>query len=360
MAVAHIGVTTIFLYCRIIDQQWVPAILGIRRGMARVGARTGTLGVAHRWRLRHERSLRVLAYHRIVDPASAFDANNVSATPEAFDRQMALVKQHYNVITLAELNEALRGAALPPRPLLITFDDGYADNCLNALPILQRHGLTAVFHVVTSTIGQRSLFWFDRAACLVQRQPAGTPLSLPGFTDPVDTSTEHRTAALLGFLKRQTNAERCRHMARIDDALASSMPDADTLAPHLPMDWDQIRMLLAAGMAIGSHSHSHPILSKLPDRCSIARELCESKIRIERHTGERCTAVSYPEGLAYALDERVYCAARQAGFSAGFTSIRGVNGWPLAQPLALRRIQIHHSMDASVAEAAIAFPEWVD
>jgi len=129
--------------------------MGKRQRLTQVMLKTGC------WRLLDlfwgPQRLTVLGYHRICDPAApGFSGlvSNVSATPAMFARQMDYVKQRFNVIRLDALRACVvDGAALPSRPLLITFDDGYLDNYTHAFPILRERGLAAVLCVVSRWLG---------------------------------------------------------------------------------------------------------------------------------------------------------------------------------------------------------------
>src|SRR5262249_6155724 len=118
------------------------------------------------------RSLTVVTYHRINRPASVagFDPDLVDATPEAFETHMRFFKAHFSCVTIDAVVQAVEGgAALPPNPLLVTFDDGYLDNYEHALPVLQRTGMRAVFFVSTDFMRRRKLFWWDRIWMTIRR-----------------------------------------------------------------------------------------------------------------------------------------------------------------------------------------------
>jgi peptidoglycan/xylan/chitin deacetylase (PgdA/CDA1 family) len=104
-------------------------------------------------------SLRVLMYHKVNDQRG----NSLSVPISLFDEQMAFLKAHYRVISADELLGHVAGSApLPPRAVLITFDDGYRDVLTHAYPILKRYGHPAVLFVSTDFIGGTSRFAHDR------------------------------------------------------------------------------------------------------------------------------------------------------------------------------------------------------
>jgi len=103
------------------------------------------------WMILPSRGVPVLTYHHIGDSPEWY---YLSAAD--FDRQMAFIKKEgYTAISVVELTAALAGSRpLPPKPIVITFDDGYEDNWTVATPILEKHGLRATFFVVTGKIGK--------------------------------------------------------------------------------------------------------------------------------------------------------------------------------------------------------------
>lgn len=102
----------------------------------------------------------VLNYHRVSD----IDGNALIVTVGEFDAQMKwLADEGYEAITADELADFLeRGTKLPRKPVLITFDDGYADNYENAFPILQKYGHKALVFLITDYIGMNGyLSWSE-------------------------------------------------------------------------------------------------------------------------------------------------------------------------------------------------------
>jgi peptidoglycan/xylan/chitin deacetylase (PgdA/CDA1 family) len=98
----------------------------------------------------------ILMYHYISDPPSNADAirRDLSVGPARFEAHLAYLRQAgYHTITMRQLSYALSGQAiLPPKPILLTFDDGYRDHYENAFPLLQKYGDTGVFFIFTQPI----------------------------------------------------------------------------------------------------------------------------------------------------------------------------------------------------------------
>jgi len=106
------------------------------------------------------RTLRVpiLMYHYLSAPPPGANIyrRDLSVSPEQFDAQLRYLKQHgYHTVSLRDLLYALnRGWDLPDKPIILTFDDGYADNYTNAFPILRKYGFTATFFVLTRFVDE--------------------------------------------------------------------------------------------------------------------------------------------------------------------------------------------------------------
>ena len=97
----------------------------------------------------------ILFYHRVAEPAGTFLHNGMTVTPQHFERQMAYLAAHgYHTVSFTQWYAHLQsGASLPVKPVIITFDDGYQDVYVHAMPILQKYGFTATLFVVTGDVG---------------------------------------------------------------------------------------------------------------------------------------------------------------------------------------------------------------
>lgn len=203
--------------------------------------------------------LTTLIFHRVLPRPDPL----LPDTPDVatFDWQMALVARHFNVLPLADAGRMLQQGRLPARAACITFDDGYADNFTEALPILHRHGLPATFFVATGYLDGGRMF-NDTLIELVRRLPEGRcALSALGLGDVELCSTADRRALigrLIGHFKYQPLDERREAVDALARRFALELPD------DLMMSSDQLRALHRAdGVEIGGHTRNHPILTRL-------------------------------------------------------------------------------------------------
>ncbi|MGP2437442.1 polysaccharide deacetylase family protein [Streptomyces sp. JW3] len=216
----------------------------------------------------------ILMYHAVAaEPNDATRALSVS--PAAFAEQMAVVADLGRTpVTTAELAAAWRtGRPLPARPLLITFDDGYAGVHRHALPVLAGHGFPATLFVSTG--------W---------------------LRGPYDTGG----------------------------------------APDTMLDWGQVRELVAAGVEIGGHSHTHPQLDQVHTG-DLRHELIHCKEIITDQLGAAPVSFAYPYGYS---DRRVRTAVRETGYAqalaVGNALARRAQG-----PYALRRVTVRRTTGAA-------------
>jgi hypothetical protein len=137
----------------------------------------------------HGGRLPVMIFHRVLpEPDSLFPGE-----PDAtrFDAQLPLLKRWFNILPLPDAIRGLREERLPPRPLTLTFDDGYADNCTVALSILQRHELRAAFFIATDYLDGGRM-WNDTVIEAVRgcSKPVLDLATLKLGVHPIGTSTE--------------------------------------------------------------------------------------------------------------------------------------------------------------------------
>jgi peptidoglycan/xylan/chitin deacetylase (PgdA/CDA1 family) len=326
-------------------------------------------GAARALRPLHTRwsdSLTVLAYHRVLpvehDDSYPLDLELVSATPAQFERQMAHLRQHYNLVSLHDVVVHMDGGPpLPPAAVAVTFDDGFNDTHRYAFPILRRYSIPATVFVTTGYVGSDEPFWFEVAAYMAMRAPPGA-LRLEDGGPPLPrgaTVTERRQCLrkLQATLKALPNARRAAIVSAWTRHFTAHA-DRDARVLGHALSWGQVREMAAAAIAFGSHSVTHPNLMHLSD-AELGSELTESKRILEGKLQRPIVTFAYPIGTPAAFDQRVIDATERAGFQLAVSCIRGANPLARLDRFALRRHGITRDCTFSYFRALTALPAWL-
>ncbi len=266
------------------------------------------------------RRLSILIFHRVLPQPDPLFPGEMDA--QAFDALCRELAATFNVLSLRDAVQALARGQLPPRALVITFDDGYADNADIALPILQRHGLQATFFVASGFLDGGRM-WNDTVIESLRRTRVER-VALPelGLDDVVLRSHSERRAAIdkaLSVIKYRTLSQREDDLRVLRTAL-----DEPALPDDLMMTTQQLRRLHLAGMEIGGHTVHHPILRTLPDDVA-EREIREGRARLESLIDAPVTSFAYPNGGPDRdYDLRHVAMVKASGFSAAVSTARGV------------------------------------
>lgn len=234
--------------------------------------------------------LSILIYHRVLPERDPIFPEDVDA--QDFEQHMALLSTCCNVLPLSDAVRRLRAGRLPPAAACVTFDDGYADNVEVALPILNRYGIPATVFVAAGYLDGGRM-WNDSVIEFVRCAP-GPQLNLSTYQlgcFEIGTPLMRRKAiqALLGKLKYLPARARQETVDALCRTSAQPLPD------HLMMRSDGVRKLHAAGIEIGAHTVSHPILAGL-DIGAAKREIGNGRDALEGIIRAPVKIFAYPNG----------------------------------------------------------------
>jgi len=194
----------------------------------------------------------VLGYHAI----SSSWPSNLAVSARRLEEQLRYVRSRgYVGLTATGAETARKEGSLPPRAVVVTFDDGYASTLL-AAPILAELGFPGTVFVVTSFV------------------ETGEPMDWAGIAE---------------------------------------WRRPDTMEELRSLTWSDAAELAEQGWEVGSHTVTHPLLTKVGDDL-LRTELSESRAEIEKRLGS-CTSIAYPYGIA---DERVAAETRRAGYEVAY------------------------------------------
>lgn len=234
--------------------------------------------------------LSILMLHRVRPARDELFPNEMHAA--TFRERMGWVSEWFNVLPLAEAVVRLARGALPARALCITFDDGYADNVTVAMPILRERALPATFFIATAFL-DGGMMWNDAVIEAIRAVP-GPSVDLSRFglgTCPVTTPEGRRATIdrLIGAFKYLPPAERASRVDELTAMLGVRRPS------DLMMTSGQVRELVRAGMGIGGHTATHPILARL-DAAAARDEIAGGRETLEDLVRQPIELFAYPNG----------------------------------------------------------------
>jgi peptidoglycan/xylan/chitin deacetylase (PgdA/CDA1 family) len=206
--------------------------------------------------------------------------------------------------------------------ILITFDDGWADNHEFALPLLRNKRVPAWLFVVTGLIGTNRTFWIEQLYACWEKHKDVLRARL--------RSNGASISEVVEALKRMNTVDRQRLLASAVDE------DAPCRAEDRMLTWDEVRNLQHEGIAIGSHTVTHPLLTYETTRRA-QNELGQSKATLEQRLERSVTGFAYPNGDHNA---DVRAAVQSAGYQRAYTT---EPRWASIQddPFAIPRFLLH-------------------
>jgi peptidoglycan/xylan/chitin deacetylase (PgdA/CDA1 family) len=314
--------------------------LGHRERLARGILRSGGLSMLSALPARD--SLLVLTYHRIGDAESdPWDPGVFSATKEEFEQQVAYFKRQGALVTLEEALAFLEGKTKRGSPrcrVLFTFDDGYLDNYQIAFPILRSYGAQGVFFLCSALVGSNYMPWWDHLAYLVKNS-SRKQFSL-GYPQALDVDIEAKGIdeslfEIFALYKSPENTDSKRFVCELKEAVDGKDVPADA---RRFLDWDEAREMIAAGMAIGAHTHTHAMLSKLTGDKQ-REELSFSRAALADGLGIAVDTLAYPFGIQSAFTEETQQIAGECGFRAAFSYYGNIANLPRTiNPYNIKRV----------------------
>lgn len=262
----------------------------------------------------------VLLYHRVIDIPT--DPQQLAVKPAHFDAHLALLKRRYRVLTVEEFDHYLLGRKrFPKGAVLLTFDDGYADNHHVARPLLEKHEVQALFYIASGYIGSGREYWWDEVERLLLDRPVpleldfeaeGLRLLIPDIEGgtPSDAFDRRAYDSALLQLRRLPSAAR----DTVLDRLRWMIGPEQARSTHLPMTVEELKVFASSSsVIIGAHTVGHPSLACLRE-AEQQREITGSKQALEVMLGRPVHHFSYPFGTGADFNATTERIAREAGF----------------------------------------------
>lgn len=258
----------------------------------------------------------ILMYHRVAN--LQYDPWSLSVSPGNFEEHMRVIRKYGRPVQMSKMLENLKHFSFGRNEIVITFDDGYADNLYNARQILERYAIPATFFIVSGAVNIREEFWWDeleQITATTNLLPEAFEMDIAGkryhwrinrngepqtiIYDPgvylvnPELSRSQLYYALWEIIKLLSLKEKKDILKQISAwAGQPSIPRTD----YLPINSQELASLANSPLfEIGAHTISHSMLSHLSPQ-EQEEEISRSKNDLENIINRPVTSFSYPHG----------------------------------------------------------------
>jgi peptidoglycan/xylan/chitin deacetylase (PgdA/CDA1 family) len=277
----------------------------------------------------------ILCYHRVGTEGIPLYCKLAA---QEFEAQMRYIREHYRIVSLEDLCTEMGSEAPTGHAVAVTFDDGYRDLYTTAFPILQRYRIPATIFLTVRAIETGEVAWYDRVSLALWEWPAKSidvDLGRPLHFDLGSPAERLRAAQQIVLaLRKLPDEQRRSHCAALENGV--TLPQA-ALSERM-LTWDQVREMQQAGICFGSHTVTHPVVSRMaPD--VLEAELQGSKRVLEEKLGTPVLDFAYPFGQPADCGTSATPTLVRCGYRSAATTSQGAN-LPGGNRFALRRVQI--------------------
>lgn len=266
----------------------------------------------------------ILLYHRVAE--LPLDPLLLSVTPSHFEEHLQVLSRVAQPMSLRTLVKSLQANEVTPHGVVVTFDDGAADNLHNAKPLLERYNIPATVFVATEySKGEREFWWdeLERLVLTARELPQSLHLKLNGTSVSwtAGDSREQLYQHLGDSLRLLPAAKRFEVLGELRQW---SGGDAAPRQTHRALSPEEIRQLADGGLVeIGAHTVTHPVLSAIPP-AQQQQEISQSKSELEQILKQPVLSFAYPYGTRDDYNRDSVEIVKQTKFDCACSNFKGV------------------------------------
>jgi peptidoglycan/xylan/chitin deacetylase (PgdA/CDA1 family) len=266
----------------------------------------------------------ILLYHRVANAEA--DPFRLCVSPELFEQHLQLLRASWPIVPLEDVVNGVATSSPRRRPVIVvTFDDGYADNLEVAQPIASVLDVPLTVFVTGDPVANGERFWWDELVSLLW-QPRDEPRTLTvdvgKRTRSFPLGTEQQRVKAAGELHRALRPLDKRERDAVLAAIAAEVSPRPLAGEGRPLTTAELRKLASLpGVTVGAHTMQHRALSSLSAAERLA-ELRESRRFVQDTVGRRVEYFSYPFGRARDIGADSRRAVAEAGYRAACTTVQ--------------------------------------
>ncbi|GAK55295.1 polysaccharide deacetylase [Candidatus Vecturithrix granuli] len=303
----------------------------------------------YQWRQRFQPNGMILLYHRITELQC--DPQLLSVSPQHFEDHLQIITQFYRPHHLTNITQCLSlGHVLPRRSVIITFDDGYADNLHHAKPLLEQYQIPATMFVSSGETDRSREFWWDALEYILlhpHHLPEHLELTIQGSANswslgdavryPQDSYQCYRDWNVLHSdtptLRHQLYRSLCsifrclpvnERTAHLEALFQWAGLEPTARLTHCRLTPTEIPLLVTGGLiTIGAHTAHHLVLSTLSPEQQ-RQEIWQNKQQLELLSGQSVEAFAYPYGTPGDYNQDSITILQELGFKAVCSNFPGL------------------------------------
>jgi peptidoglycan/xylan/chitin deacetylase (PgdA/CDA1 family) len=297
-------------------------------------------------RIHHE--LTILLYHGVTRIRSKGIENNQGKhiSESEFLDQMKYIRRYCNILSIDDFMEIKKnGDSLPPKSVIISFDDGFRNNYSVAAPILNDLRIPAIFYISSGIVNTDMMFWVDileDSINLTNKKIICIDLEeRKTFNIRNDEEKINALTAIKGYCKKTSSIEKDRIINQVQD-VTGVVASVDHSENYQKITWKELKEMHRNSLfTIGGHSLYHNILSTLHNNL-LKKEIRASLDLLEINLETQIKHYSYPEGRNNHYNQDVIGMLKELGIICSPSANCGLNA-ATVDPFHLKRIMVGFS-----------------
>ena len=264
----------------------------------------------------------IICYHRVVNndefKIEKSPQKNLIISKNSFENHLSFLKKNYDVVSIDKMINHLNSKSKNFK-VSITFDDGYKDNLINALPLLNKYQLPATIYLTTRfQEGDCRMWWYE----IWEIVNSSENINFKWNGEKINFNTNTFNQKIIAYNYLTCIISKLSY--EMQNNFTKKITDKSYVQKNykeLCLSWDDVRLLSKSEhITIGAHSHTHSSLKNL-ETGLVKFEIEESKKLIEKNINKEVNHMAYPFGTFEDVSDREAEIVKSLNFKSGVITI---------------------------------------